>query len=102
MATKTTAATAALIAALLGSIGGYHFLKKHPNPTMREVYAACEKGEVSGIACCEDMLRVTDKDKTFEQCGMIKPAQPDPFGVRAQEEDDWDKIQHEQIKELNK
>lgn len=95
---KKTALSAALIASLLASYGGSQFLKKNPNPTLRDVYVACEKGDVRGIACCEDMLRVKDMNKQLEQCGMIQPGQPDPFGVRKMEEDAWDHMQAEQLK----
>ena len=91
---KQTKTGAALIAALLASSGGYAFLHKHPNPTLREVFAACEKGDVRGSACCEDMNQVSDissMDTMLQQCGMVTPQDNDPFGTRKQEEDDWDK-----------
>lgn len=90
LTTAQTKTGAALIAAILASAGGYHFLKHNPEPTQRSVFAACEKGEISGTVCCEDMKKVTDPDKGLEQCGAVKPMSPDPFGVRAQEEDEWD------------
>lgn len=97
---KKTAASAALVALLMASAGGYQFLKKNPNPTLRDVYVACESGKVSGVACCEDVLRVKNFDKMLQECGMISPSNPDPFGVRAQEETDWDKLQAQQIREM--
>lgn len=99
---KQTALTAALVAALLASIGGSQFLKKNPDPTLRDVYVACEKGEVSGIACCEDMTRVKDFNRQNEQCGMIAPGNPDPFGVRKIEEDAWDRMQADELKEMTR
>ena len=113
LTTKQTATGAALIAALLSTAGGYEFLKKNPDPTERTVFAACEKGELSGIACCEDVLKMdftvgqikpvmplTDSNlkenvmpltpQQQQQCGMVRPMFPDPLGVRAQEEADWD------------
>lgn len=83
---------AALIALISASAGGAAFLHKHPQPTLREVFASCEKGELSGIACCEDMSHA-DFSKPFDQenCGMVSAGHPDPLGFRAQEEDQWDK-----------
>jgi hypothetical protein len=49
---KQPAIIAALIAALLASVGGAAFLKHHPKPTLREAFKACEVGELSGLACC--------------------------------------------------
>ena len=85
----------------MASAGGAAFLHKHPNPTLREVYAACEKGDLSGIVCCEDMRRANMNDATrlSDSCGMIKPGQPDPFGVRKQEEDAFDAT--EQVQRLS-
>lgn len=113
LTTAQTATGAALIAALLASAGGYEFLQKNPDATQRTVFAACEKGELSGIACCEDVLKVdfavgqikpimplTDSNlkenvlpltpQQQQQCGMIRPLFPDPLKVRAKEEADWD------------
>lgn len=90
LTTSKTATGAALIAAILASAGGYQFLKKHPEPTLRTVFVACEKGELSGIACCEDMNKVTDVKQELDQCGQVTPTSHDPFGVRAREEDEWD------------
>lgn len=92
LTTGQTAAGAALIAALMASAGGYLFLKQHPNPTLREVFKACEGGTVSGIVCCEDMLRVKNQNNYANECGMVSPQNPDPFGVRGNEEDDWDAL----------
>ena len=78
---KTSGITAALITLVLGTAGGIAFLQSNPTPTLREVYAACEKGDLRGIACCEDMMRVTDWEKPLESCGMIEPGKPDPFGL---------------------
>lgn len=97
---KKTAISAALIASLMASYGGEQFLKKNPNPTLRDVYAACETGAVSGIACCEDMLRVTAIENQLQQCGMIARGNPDPFGVRKEEEDGWDWMHAQQQKEM--
>lgn len=91
MTTKQKAMTAALLALISSSTGGYEFLKKHHNPTMREVYASCEKGELSGLVCCEDTNSIIDWNKPFETCGMISAGNPDPLGYRIKEEDDWDK-----------
>lgn len=88
---KTSAMTAALVTLVLGSMGGFAFLQKNPNPTLREVFAACEKGDLSGLACCEDMSQVKDLEKPLESCGMIKPGSPDPLGIRKQIEDAFDK-----------
>lgn len=90
LSTGQTAAGAALIAALLASAGGAVFLKKHPDPTLRDVFKGCEAGELHGIVCCEDVLRVKDQSKYMEQCAPITPENHDPLGVRAREEDDWD------------
>jgi hypothetical protein len=90
--TPRTAITSGLIALILASAGGVAFLHKNQNPTLREVYAACEKGDLSGVACCEDMRRadMVHGDRLAETCGMIGPGKPDPFGVRKQEEDAFD------------
>lgn len=90
LSTAQTATGAALIAALLGSVGGTAFLKKHPDPNLRLVYQACEQGEITGIVCCEDVGRVTDPERFFDQCGMISPGNVDPFRVRDNEENAWD------------
>ena len=95
--TKKTALMTALIASLLASAGGAAFLHKHHNPTLREVYAACEKGEIEGVVCCEDVLRVSDWSRMLKQCGLVTPGKPDPFGVRNKQEDEWDKTQAEQL-----
>ena len=84
------------------SAGGYQFLAQHPKPTLREVFLACEQGKVSGIACCEDMNKVTDWPHMLEQCGQVSPKNHDPFGFRVKEENDWDALQAQQEKELNK
>ena len=89
LSTAQTATGAALIAAVLGS-GGYAWLKHTPEVTQRSVYAACEKGDLNGEVCCEDMNRVQDFKDTLTQCGPVSPGHPDPFGVRAEEEADWD------------
>ena len=81
---------AALIAAVLASGGGIAFLHKHPNPTLREVFAACEAGQMDGIACCEDMHQVKNWQDMMAECGAVAPGSPDPFGVRKLEEDGWD------------
>ncbi len=98
MDTKTKIG-AALIAAILASAGGAAFLQDHPNPTLREVYIACEtpsaedptKGKIYGMVCCEDMNKVTNVANMLEQCGLVQPGKPDPFGIRKQLEDEWDK-----------
>lgn len=89
--------TAALIALVLmgGGAGAKAWLHKNPAPTQRTVFAACEQGVLRGIACCEDMMMVKSMadpiEKILAQCGMVQPGMPDPFGVRAKEESDWDK-----------
>jgi hypothetical protein len=91
---KQPAIVAALIAAVLASAGGAAFLKHHPNPTLREVFKACEAGKLSGLACCEDMNRVSDIStmaSMLYECGQVSPSTHDPFGVRTKEQDDWDK-----------
>ena len=96
MNAKQTAITTTLIAAILASIGGASFLKKHPDPTLREVFVACETGELTGLACCEDMRLVTDPRKIIEQCGAVTPQNHDPLGLRKQEEDQWDEVNTKQ------
>ena len=91
VATKTSGITAALITLVLGTAGGALFLQKNQEPTLREVYAACEKGELRGLACCEDLTGVQDWHKPLETCGMIEPGDPDPLGIRKQLEDAFDK-----------
>ena len=88
---KTSGITAALVTLVLGTAGGALFLQKSPEPTLREVYAACEKGELRGLACCEDLSAVQDWRKPLETCGMIGPGEPDPLGIRKQLEDAFDK-----------
>lgn len=113
LTTAQTATGAALIAALLASGGGYEYLKKNPEVTLRGVLASCEKGDLTGIVCCEDVLKVdfavgqikpvmplTEQNlkenvmpltpKQQEQCGAVRPMFPDPLGTRAKEEADWD------------
>jgi hypothetical protein len=85
---------AALVAAVLASAGGAAFLNHHPKPTLREVFNSCEAGELSGLACCEDLNQVHDISSMttiLAECGQISAAAADPFGVRTKEEDDWDK-----------
>ena len=89
---------AALVALISASAGGAAFLQKHHEPTLREVFLACEKGDLSGIACCED-VRLIDFTKGIEglkSCGMVSPHDKDPLGYREKEQDDWDK----QLKDL--
>ena len=81
---------AALIALILASAGGAAFLHHNPNPTLRDVFLSCEKGELSGIACCEDMNKVEDWRDPLKSCGMITPKNHDPFGVRILEENKFD------------
>lgn len=83
--------TAGLIGLILASAGGVAFLEKNPNPTLRDVYAACEKGDLVGIACCEDINHVTDLKRPLDTCGLISPKNPDPFGVRKALEDEFDR-----------
>jgi hypothetical protein len=97
---KKTPAVLALIATILASAGGTAFLRKHPNPTLRDVFASCEKGELAGIACCEDMNAVKDWNHVMDQCLPVAPQNHDPGGFRAKEEDDWDKQQAEQLKAM--
>lgn len=87
---KPSAASAALIAALMATAGGYAFLQKHHEPTLREVFAACEKGELNGMACCEDVLT--------KDCAPISKEHPDPLGIRALEESDFDILKAKQEK----
>jgi hypothetical protein len=97
---QKTAAVSALVALITASIGGEHFLKKHPDPTLRETFAACEKGELSGIVCCEDMSKVTDWSQMMEQCLPVTPQNHDPGGFRAKEEDEWDAMNKAQQEEM--
>lgn len=113
LTTSQTATGAALIAAILASAGGYQFLKKNPDPTLRTVFAACEAGQLSGVACCEDVLKMnfslppikpvmplTDQNlkenvtpltpQQEQQCGAVRPMFHDPLGVRDVEEAQWD------------
>lgn len=83
----------ALVALLLASIGGAAFLKVNPEPTLKDVYLACEQGKLSGIVCCEDLNRVKDISKPMESCGAITVGNPDPLGVRKQQETDWMTVQ---------
>lgn len=91
MVEKKSGITAALIALILASVGGAAFLQTNSTPTLRDVYAACEAGKLSGIACCEDMMRVEDLSDPLRMCGMVSPGNPDPLGVRKQLEDAFDK-----------
>lgn len=83
--------TAALIALILASAGGAAFLHKNPNPTLRDVFAACEKGELRGIACCENVLLASDMRFPEKDCGAVSPENHDPLGTREKLENDWDK-----------
>lgn len=90
---KKTSITASLIALILAGAGGSVFLHGHPNPKLRDVFLACERGQISGLACCEDMGQVTDwldKEKVMEKCSPVTPKNHDPLGVREKEQDDWD------------
>jgi hypothetical protein len=89
---KKSAIGAALIAAVLASAGGAAFLAHNHNPTLRDVFKACEAGNFPGsVVCCEDLTKVKDTAETPNQCGLISPGNPDPFGTRSALEDDWDK-----------
>lgn len=97
---KKTAVVLALLAALGSTYGGLAFLHKNAHPTLREVYKACEAGDVNGVACCEDMNRVANLNDPLPTCGMIKPGAADPYGMRAKMENDWDAMNAEQQKAL--
>lgn len=92
---------AALVAALLASTGGAVFLTHHPDPTLRDVFAACEKGDVSGLACCEDMSKADMLHNMLGTCGQVTPSNHDPFGIRATLETNWDKSSHPHLASMD-
>jgi len=66
---KKKLGAAAVIALLLASAGGAEFLKRHPNPTIEEIKAACDKGEVLGVVCESDILNKKDFLSSGDQDG---------------------------------
>lgn len=83
---------AALVAAILASIGGGAFLAHHKEPSIKDVFLACEQGKLSGFVCCEDFNRVDDIQSPLASCGMVTPTNHDPFGNRKKLESDWDNL----------